>query len=155
MPRLSRGTVVQLQAINELIRYVARSPEAAAHPPSFYMRALRGKLRMSQAQLARRSGIDQSQIARIELGKVQPELTTLRRLFDALFCDLLVIPKPRLQLGDALAERNSEKRRPAHRHINVWAGDGRDEQQTRFRIAPPVIGGHDTKGALSGKKIIG
>jgi len=121
MPRLSRGSVVQLQAINELIRYVARSPKAAAHPPGYYVRALRGKMRMSQAQLARRSGLDQSQIARIELGKVEPELPTLRRLFDALFCDLLVIPKPRLQLGDALAERNAEKRKPIHRHTNVWA----------------------------------
>ncbi len=91
-------------------------------PPGYYVRALRGKLRMSQAQLTRRSVLDQSQIARIELGKVEAELPTLRQLFDALFCDLLVIPKPRLQLGDALAERNAEKIKPIHRHTNVWAG---------------------------------
>ncbi len=121
MPRLIRGSVVQLQAINELIRYVSRSPKAAAHTPGYYLKALRGKMRMSQGQLARMSGIDQSQIARIELGKVEPTLTTLRRLFDALFCDMLVIPKPRMQLGDALAERNAEKRKPSHRHTSVWA----------------------------------
>lgn len=110
MPRLSRGSVVQLQAINELIRYVERAPKAAAHPTGFYLRALRGKLRMSQAQLAR-----------IELGKVEAELKTLRRLFDALFCDLLVIPKPRRHLGDALADRNAEWERPPHGHTSLWA----------------------------------
>lgn len=122
MPRLTRGSVVQLQAINEVIRFVSHAPAAAAHQPGFQLRGLRGKMRMSQAQLARRSGIDQSQIARIELGKVEPSLETLRRLFGALFCDLLIMPKPRVPLGDALAERNAEKRKPRHRHTNVWAG---------------------------------
>ena len=121
MPRLSRGSVVQLQTLNELLIYVRRAPKAAAHPPSFYLRALRGKLRMSQAQLSRRAGVDQSHIARIELGKVEADLSTLRRLFEALFCDLLIVPKPRLELGDALAERNAERKRPAHRHTSVWA----------------------------------
>ena len=121
MPRLSRGSVVQLQAINELIRFVERAPNAAGHSAGFYLRALRGKLRMSQAQLSRRSGVDQGQIARIELGKVEPELKTLRKLFGALFCDLLIIPKPRQHLGDALAARNAEWERPDHRHTSLWA----------------------------------
>ena len=121
MPRLSRGTVVQLQAINELILYAGRAPKSATRSTGFYLRALRGKMRMSQAQLARRSGVDQSHIARIELGKVEAELKTLRSLFGALFCDLLVIPKPRRHLGDALADRNAEWERPDHRHTNVWA----------------------------------
>ncbi|MBI2385790.1 MAG: helix-turn-helix transcriptional regulator [Elusimicrobia bacterium] len=121
MPRLSRGSVVQLQAINESIRYAGHAPKAATHPPGFYLRALRGKMRMSQAQLARRSGVDQGQIARIELGKVEAELKTLRKLFDALFCDLLVIPKPRQHLGDALAARNAEWERPDHGHTSLRA----------------------------------
>ena len=120
MPRLSRGSLVQLQAINKLILYVSRAPKAATYHPGFYLRALRGKLRMSQAQLARRSGIDQGHIARIELGNVEVELKTLRRLFDSLFCDLLVIPKPRLHLGDALSERNAGREHPVHRHKNLW-----------------------------------
>ena len=121
MPRLSRGSVIQLQALNELLVYINRAPKAAAHPAKFYLRALRGKLRMSQAQLGRRSGIDQAQIARIERGQVEPDLKTLRRLYDALLCDLLVIPKPRVPLGDALAERNAEDRRPEHGNTNLWA----------------------------------
>jgi len=121
MPRLSRGSVVQLQTLNELLVFMRRAPKAAAHSPGFYLRALRGKLRMSQAQLARRASVDQSHIARIELGKVEADLSTLRRLFDSLFCDLVLVPKPRLELGDALSERNSERRRPNHRHTSVWA----------------------------------
>lgn len=121
MPRLARGSVVQLQALNELIVFIKRAPKAAGHPPAFYLKALRGKLRMSQAQLARRSGVAQPQIARIESGGVEPDLSTLRRLFDALFCDTLVVPRPRLPLGDALSERNAENRRPSHRHTSVWA----------------------------------
>ena len=121
MPRLSRGSVVQLQAINELIRFIARAPKSATHPTGFYLRALRGKLRMSQTQLSRRSGIDQGHIARIELGSVEAELKTLRKLFDAMFCDLLVIPKPRQHLGDTLADRNAERERPDHGHTSLWA----------------------------------
>ncbi|MBI3289393.1 MAG: hypothetical protein HYZ74_07740 [Elusimicrobia bacterium] len=48
-------------------------------------------------------------------------MKTLRRLFGALFCDLLVIPKPRVNLGDAVASRNAERARPSHRHTNIWA----------------------------------
>mgnify|MGYP001609570375 FL=1 len=129
MPRLSRGSVVQLQAINELIVFIRRAPKAPGHSPAFYLRALRGKLRMSQTQLARRSGIDQGQIARIELDRVNPDLMTLRKLFNALFCDLLVIPKPRQELGDALAERNAESNRPNHRHTSLWT----DEPKTARR----------------------
>ena len=128
MPRLSRGSLVQLQTINELIVFIRRAPKAAGHSPAFYLKAVRGKLRMSQAQLARRSGIDQGQIARIELCRVNPDLTTLRTLFDALFCDLLVIPKPRQELGDALAERNAERKRPSHRHTSVWTDKPKSEK---------------------------
>ncbi|MDO8757147.1 MAG: helix-turn-helix domain-containing protein [Elusimicrobiota bacterium] len=122
MPRLSRGSVVQLQALNELLIFIRRAPKAAENTPGDYLRAVRGKLRMSQARLSERSGVDQSHIARIELGKVEADLATLRRLFDALSCDLLVIPKPRRELGDVLAERNAETRRPAHRHTSLWKG---------------------------------
>lgn len=76
---------------------------------------------MSQAQLSLRAHVDQSHIARIELGKVEADLATLRRLFDGLFCDLLVVPKPRRELGDVLSERNADSRRPDHRHTSLWA----------------------------------
>jgi transcriptional regulator with XRE-family HTH domain len=59
---------------------------------------------MSQAQLALRCGMARSHIAAIESGRRDCQLGTLRRIFDALFCDLLVIPKPRQRPTDAIGE---------------------------------------------------
>lgn len=64
---------------------------------------------MSQAQLARRSGVAQAHIARLEVGAIDPKLATMQRLFDAMFCDLLILPRPRKRPGDALAEQELEK----------------------------------------------
>lgn len=88
------------------------------------MRALRSALRMSQAQLSRRCGVPQAHIARLEAGSVDVQLATLRRLFDAMFCDLLILPLPRQRPGDALAERELEK--PAGRR-RAWDADASDE----------------------------
>lgn len=60
---------------------------------------------MTQTQLARRIGIPQSHIAKIEGGKVDVQLNTLRRLFEALNCDLTVLPSPRKPPEDLLAEQ--------------------------------------------------
>ncbi|MBI4376678.1 MAG: helix-turn-helix domain-containing protein [Elusimicrobia bacterium] len=78
--------------------------------PSDYICALRSALRMSQAQLARRCRIPRSHISRIEAGMMDPRMSTLRRIFHALFCGLLVMPIPRRHLGEALAERRLEGR---------------------------------------------
>ena len=43
---------------------------------------------ITQAALAERSGMTQQQIARLENGSVDPRLGTLRRIADALGCDL-------------------------------------------------------------------
>lgn len=120
MPRLARGSVVQMQTLNEVLLYSGLAPDCTRRETGFYLKALRGKLRMSQAQLGRRSGVDQGQIARLESGKIEAELKTLRKLFGALFCDLLIIPKARRPLGDALGERNGDGVRQG-RHISVWA----------------------------------
>ena len=68
---------------------------------------------MSQAQLSRRCGVPQPHIAILESGKIDARLSTLRRLFDAMFCDLLIVPRPRKRPSDVLAERELE--RPALR----------------------------------------
>lgn len=122
MPRLSRGSVVHMQALNELVNFIARAPRSILRPPAFFLRALRGRLCMSQAQLSRRCGVGQSQIAKIERGLVVPELVTLRRLYDALFCDLVVIPKPRQRPSDAVGDLVMG-RDPMHkRGLGLWKG---------------------------------
>jgi transcriptional regulator with XRE-family HTH domain len=64
---------------------------------------------MSQAHLARRCGIPQAHIARLEAGTADIQLTTMRRLFDAMFCDILILPRSRKRPSDAVAERALEK----------------------------------------------
>ena len=109
MPRLTRGRLPHRQALNAVMIYTARAPKDTAQPPNVFLRSLRAALKMSQANLARRAGVAQSHVARIESGRVDAQLETWRKLFDAMFCDLLVIPKPRKRPGDALADRRLDK----------------------------------------------
>ncbi len=60
---------------------------------------------MSQRQLALRSGVEQAHIARIERGAALCHVATIRRLLDAMFCDLLILPLARKRPGDALADQ--------------------------------------------------
>jgi len=71
---------------------------------------------MSQAVLARRCGLPQAHVARLEGGKIDVQLSTLKRLFDAMFCDLLVLPLPRQRPSDAVAQR--QMKRP-YNHL-IW-----------------------------------
>lgn len=105
MPRLTRVRLVHRVALNELVVKLMRPPKAMTYPPAAYLRALRAYMRMSQRQLALRTGHGQAQICRIERGRIDPGLASWRKLFDALFCDLLVVPRPRRRPGDALGER--------------------------------------------------
>lgn len=59
---------------------------------------------MSQAELARRCGLSQSHIARLESGKLDAQWGTWRRVFDSLHCDIALLPLPRKRPSDALAE---------------------------------------------------
>src|SRR5579883_1378175 len=60
--------------------------------PAQWVKTLRVSYHISQRRLAELSGITQSQIALIEKGLCEPQLDTLRRVFDALYCDLVVLP---------------------------------------------------------------
>ena len=67
-----------------------------------WIRALRGYLRMTQRDLARRANISQPHLAGIESGKIDPQVSTLRRIWEGLSCDLIVEPRPRKPLKDVL-----------------------------------------------------
>lgn len=53
-------------------------------PSPKYLRELRKAAGLSQAELARRAGVSQSLIARIESGDVNPRVSTLQRILKAL-----------------------------------------------------------------------
>ena len=74
----------------------AEGPEAVAEPQAFreYLRLARQfverrrELRLTQAGLAERCGIAQSEISRFESGRVNPTFATLSRMCRALGCEL-------------------------------------------------------------------
>lgn len=99
------------QALNKTLIFTKDAPAAAGQPPHVYARAVRTALQMTQQQLARRAGVAKSHVALIESGKANVGVDTLRKIFDAMFCDLLVVPKARKKPTQALAERELERKR--------------------------------------------
>lgn len=59
-----------------------------------WIRDLRKRLHMSQKQLAKRAKITQPQLSQIESGKAKVTVETLQKVFEALFCDTLILPLP-------------------------------------------------------------
>ena len=68
------------------------SPEGDS--PHSLIRNIRNGLNMTQAQLAERAGMQQSHVARIESGKVDVQVGTLRKLLRAMGRDLALTAKP-------------------------------------------------------------
>lgn len=114
------------RAIQRVADFTERAPAAARLAPHALIRALRAELHMTQAQLAKRAGVTQPHLARIEAGKVDPQLSTLRRIFRALFCDVLVVPHMLKKPQDAVLERVKER---ARRNVLRVAGTMALEKQ--------------------------
>lgn len=83
------------------------------------IRLLRLRLQMSQKTLAARAGLTQSAISKIESGRSEIPLSTLRKALGALFCDLLLIPVPNKNLDEALREQAAKT---ASKKIRYAAG---------------------------------
>lgn len=66
------------------------STEASHRVPGDWIRILRNYLRMTQSELAQRAHITQPNLAAIESGKVDPQLGTLRRIYEGLSCTSLL-----------------------------------------------------------------
>jgi len=70
------------------------------------VRLVRLSLGMTQRQLAKRARVPQSTISRIEKEETHPNETTLRKIFNALECDITSLPIPRFtSIEDLLALR--------------------------------------------------
>lgn len=80
----------------------------SALPAGLMIFRLRTALCLYQWKLAMRIGARQSLISRIEHG-ADLRLSTLRRIFDALGCDLVLLPRPRRALDVLAADNRSEE----------------------------------------------
>ena len=103
---LSKAPVRNVQAFNEAVIFTKPTPKRMARAtPAEFMRTARTELGLSQMELAERAGMPRQQIQRLESGRIDARVSTWRRVFDAMHCDLLVLPKPRRHLGEARARR--------------------------------------------------
>lgn len=108
------------RALNQAIIAADGVSARARLRPAALVRALRSALRMSQSQLARRSGVAKREIARLESERHSPRLETLERLLDAMFCDLLVLPRARVRPREAIARKRAERPVPWRYRYRIW-----------------------------------
>jgi DNA-binding Xre family transcriptional regulator len=73
--------VAELQAFHAYFRLARRFAER------------RRELHLTQAELAQRSGIAQSEISRFESGRANPTFLTLSRLCEALDCEVALVAR--------------------------------------------------------------
>lgn len=76
--------------------------EPSPVPYNEWIRSLRAYLRMTQAELAQRAKITQPHLAAIESGKTDPQIGTLKKIFEALSCDVVVRPRPKKKIEEIL-----------------------------------------------------
>ncbi len=93
----------------EPLRHLAKEPR----PHRGWIRAIRDALGMSSTELGGRLGISQQTIAEFERNERQGtiQLETLRRVADALECDMAYFLVPRQGLEGMVHERAAEKAR--------------------------------------------
>ena len=60
---------------------------------------------MTQAEVAKLAQITQPNLAAIESGKADPRVSTLRRIYQSMRCDLSVEPRTQKPLGEILRAR--------------------------------------------------
>lgn len=83
------------------------------------VKMIRTQLRMSQAALAERAGVPQSTISRIEREGAEANLSTLNKILDALFCDLVVVPMLHESVDTI---RHKQARKQAEDHVRYLKG---------------------------------
>lgn len=80
---------------------------------------IRNQLRMSQRALAKRAKVPQSTISNIESGRLQPNISTLKKVLNSMECDLLISVLPREELE---VTRRNQAEAKAKRSIQYLEG---------------------------------
>ncbi len=102
MPKKYRD-IAEDMALSALENLSANSPSNLSH--AGWIRLLRQYLRMTQKELALRVQIPQSHLAAIETGKIDPQIGTVKKIFQGLSCDLIMMPRPQKPLTELLRGR--------------------------------------------------
>ncbi|BFU94140.1 MAG: hypothetical protein NTNFB02_08620 [Nitrospira sp.] len=97
------ATIIDDIALSHL--QVQDPKEAGSRTPGEWIRILRNRLRMTQVELAKRAHITQPNLAAIESGKADPQVGTLRRIYQGLGSDLNVEPRLKKPLDEIVRGR--------------------------------------------------
>lgn len=106
--------------------------------PHVIIRTIRNAFGMTQAQLAERAGMPQSHLAKIETGKVDIQLSTLRKIFKAMDCAAMVVPKFLKSPRQVAVVRDRSILGYARGHIPIRIVEKEDDRDTlKFWLAQP------------------
>ncbi len=93
---------------------------------------IRKQLGMSQKILCERAGVLQSTLSRIERDKGEANLGTLKKILNAMSCDLLLVPILRETIDH---QKRKQARRKAEKHVRYLKGTmGLEEQEPDSRF---------------------
>lgn len=101
------------------------------------IKSIRVQLGMSQKALAKRAGIPQSTISRIEQEERDANLSTLNKILGAISCDLVIVPL----LQDSVdAIRRKQARKMAEKQVRYLKGTmNLEDQQPDSRFIAELI----------------
>jgi len=101
------------------------------------IKSIRLQLGMSQAVLAKRAGVPQSTVSRVEQGERETSLSTLNKIMEALSCQLVVIP---LLCESVDVIREKQARKLAQKHIDYLKGTMHlEEQEPDFMFMEELV----------------
>jgi transcriptional regulator with XRE-family HTH domain len=83
------------------------------------IKLIRTQLGMTQLILAKRAGIPQPYLSRLEQGKGDPSLSTINKVLKALSCDLVMVPFFHESIEQL---RRNQARKIASRHVRYLQG---------------------------------
>ena len=102
--------------IEEIAKEGARASQAARGlSPGALIKMIRKQIGMPQEVLARKAGVPQSTISRIEKGQGDSNIATLRNILQVLECDLIILPILREPVS-AIRRKQAKKRAEARVH---------------------------------------
>ncbi len=124
---VKKTSLAVTRVVTRLMEWAARAPEGTKDlMPQVLVRMIREQIGMTQVQLARRCGMSQSNVADIERGKVDVQVGTLQKIFQALSCRLIMAPQP---MQDLEALVSARARKAAIKRVGRVAGTMAMEQQ--------------------------
>lgn len=124
--------IVDDMALFRLETVLSESQWAPSHTE--WIRILRNRLRMSQEELAKRANITQPHLAGIETGKIDPKISTLRKIFHGLSCDLIIEPRPQKPFDELLrGQARSLALKRLKRTMGTMALEGQAPEEQTFR----------------------